>query len=114
VSFMKICLLKAILYLRVYWIFHPFFSHFLYSLSEIRYKRSTNDVFEDSRVLRISAHERPYFYGRKLIFIYACIVKPYDILTVKNALVKSVFYLTEYTICLLVTDELVFFSVKRY
>jgi len=66
VSFMKICLLKAILYLRVCWSFDPFFPHFSYNLSEIRYKRSTNDVFEGSRVLRISAQERPYFsYGRK-------------------------------------------------
>lgn len=36
-------------------------------------------------------------------------MKPYDILTVKNLLANSVFYLTEYTICLLVTDVLVFF-----
>jgi len=41
--------------------------------------------------------------------ISAYIVKPYDILTVKYALVKSMFCLTEYTICLLLTDELVFF-----
>ena len=108
---MQICLLKALLYyLRVYWIFDPFFPHFSYNLSEIRYKRSTIDAFKDSRVLRISAQERPYFsYGRKWICIYACIVKPYDILIVKNAVVKSVFYLTEYDICLLVTGESVFF-----
>lgn len=58
-SFVKICLLKVIIYLRVYCIFDPFFPHFSYNLSEIRYKRSTNDVFEDSRVLRMSAQERP-------------------------------------------------------
>ena len=32
----------------------------------------------------------------------ACTVKPYDIFKVKNAMVKSVCYVTEYTICNLV------------
>lgn len=108
-SFMKICLVKTIFYLRVYWIFDPLFPHFSYNLSEIRYKRCTID-FEDSRVSRTSAQGRPYFsYGRKLNCLYACIVKPYDIFKVKNTLVKSLVYLTEHTIFRVLTTELVFF-----
>ena len=31
----------------------------------------------------------------KVIYIYACTVKPYDILEVKNALANSMYYVTE-------------------
>jgi hypothetical protein len=44
-----------------------------------------------------------------LYYIYACNVKPYDILKVKNAMVKSVYSITKYTIfSLMVYRHLIF------
>jgi len=37
----------------------------------------------------------------KAIYIYACTVKPYDILEVKNSLAKSMYYVTECNISIL-------------
>jgi len=35
--------------------------------------------------------------------IYACTIKSHDILKAKNFLVKSVYYITDYTVCIVVT-----------
>jgi len=41
---------------------------------------------------------RPFFSNYNSNYNYACTAKTNDILQVKNALVKFVFYLTEYTV----------------
>lgn len=47
---------------------------------------------------RRSYHRRPHFpYGYKRNYDYACTMKPYDIIKVQNALVKSAHYVTEYS-----------------
>jgi hypothetical protein len=40
-----------------------------------------------------------FSYGSKLNYIYACTVIPYGIEKVKNALIRSVYYVTAYVIC---------------
>ena len=40
-----------------------------------------------------------FSFGYKLNYIYACTMKPYDIIKVKNTLVNSAHYVTEYTTC---------------
>jgi len=63
------------------------YSHFprLFSdLGEILYERSAHEAVQQLRVPRKSANVRPYYsYRRKLHYIYACNVKPYNILIVK-------------------------------
>ena len=47
-----------------------------------------------------SVQERSHWSaGRKLNYSYACALKPYPIFNVKNASVKSVYYVAENTIC---------------
>jgi hypothetical protein len=71
---------------------------------EILYKRSAHNAAEYVWVLRKSAQGRPYFcYACKWNYIYTCAVKPYDTLTVKNAMAKPVYCFKAYTICNLFT-----------
>ena len=39
-----------------------------------------------------------FYYGRNWNYVYVCTGKPCDILKVKNAVVKSLYYVTKYTI----------------
>jgi hypothetical protein len=45
-------------------------------------------------------------YGRELYYIFSSAIKPYGIMKIKNALVKSVYYFTEYNICSLVDNNI--------
>jgi hypothetical protein len=56
--------------------------------------------------LKIGAQRKPYFYGRKWNYIYACTVKQYITSKVKNALVKHVYCVTEWTVSSLLLDRL--------
>lgn len=48
--------------------------------------------------MKISAQSTLLFYGHKRNYVSACVIKPYDILKVKNTLVMFVYNITEYTI----------------
>ena len=47
---------------------------------------------------------------RKRRYYHACFLKPNDILRVKNALVKCVFCVTEYVICIVANVVLIVYS----
>ena len=59
--------------------------------------RSSPKSAEPSRAYKIGADKAYFSYGCNCNYIYSCTVKPYDILKVKNALAKSLYYVTEYT-----------------
>ena len=71
--------------------FYPFFVHFLSDSFEIRYQWSDGSGVKHSRFSWKSAKLRPYFFaGCRWNCFYACTVKWYDSLEVKNALANYV------------------------
>jgi hypothetical protein len=88
----------------------PCFSHLLSDLGEIRYKKCAHSLLSVFKFCE-SAQGRPYFsYRRKSNYIYACTVKPYDILEVQNVMVKSVFCISDYTMQAYILVETLIFS----
>jgi hypothetical protein len=92
-NIMKINTVKAMLYLGAHMNFCPYSP---YLVSDLYAKRSARNATQLLWVSRKVAQRRLHFtYGHKWNFIDVCIVKPYDTFKVKNALVKSVSYITE-------------------
>jgi len=76
----------------------PHIPHLLSDLHAIRYQRSTHTAVQLLRISWKLAQGRSYFCnGRKCKYIFACTVEPYGTLEAKNALVKPVHCLTEFT-----------------
>jgi hypothetical protein len=77
--------------------------YLLSDLDEILCKRSEYDAAEHIWFSWKSVNGWLYFFlWAKWIYIDVYTMLPYDILKVKNALVKPVLYMTEHTICSLV------------
>ena len=75
----------------------------LSDLSEIHYKRLAYNTVEHLwSFVKVFAAKAVLFYGRKFNLHLRGTVKPYKVLNMKNAMVKSVKYVTEYTTCNLV------------
>ena len=87
--------------------FYLYFEHPFSDLCEIRYESSAYAAIQHLWVSWKSAQGRPYiYYGHKWNHIYTGTVKPYEILEVESALVKSVHHVIEYTFCSLVMCSL--------
>ena len=96
--------------------FYLYFPYLLCRLCQIRYNRSAHiDIDQFFSFHENRPRERPHFACvPKSNNICSCAVKPYDILTVKNALVKSVWCVTGRTICSPVSISVTTFSCFRF
>jgi hypothetical protein len=109
-SFIKIGVVKVTLCLRAS-VKYALFSSFSSDLSKrIRYRRYPQKCGALMNVYRYFPHfswkmgggNGALSQGRKWNYVYACTLKPYGVLIVKNPLVKAVFRGTEHTVCSLV------------
>jgi hypothetical protein len=75
------------------------FPHVFFNLCEICYKRSAHNAVENCLVSWKLAQGKPYILMGMNEIEFVCTVKPYDILKIKNALVKPLYCAVGYTIC---------------
>lgn len=85
VSFVKICTKETILLLGVYMNFYQYFTHFS-DLSQIRHTM----LLRCMKSVKRGAGNTAFFLRNKQNYIYSSIVNAYDILKVKNTVVKPV------------------------
>jgi hypothetical protein len=90
--------------------FYPYFPYLLPDLGETRLKRAAHIAVETLWASWRSQHE-DFSCGCELNYVYSCTVKPFDILKVKNAWVKSLYHVTEYICNLLLKEECVYCAV---
>lgn len=98
VSCMEICIMRAILFLRMQMSLQPYFPHWS-NLFEFPNKRPRYNTGKHLWVSLKLAQGRPYFFTGTDEITFMCVPWNHIIYTVKITLVNSVYYWMEYTIC---------------
>lgn len=103
--FMKMCVVRAVLYFGAEMNFCLPFPHLLSNFHEIWYKRCAHHAVEYLWVLWKLAWEVCFSYGCQWNHIRVCSMKLCDIFNVQKCLVQSVYCITEYTFCNIVVSS---------